>query len=78
MQKRTTDLLASIGGVLLVLGVLLFLYGNANYIALNIISQFGYTMPATTYAPAMAKICLFQFGGGLLAVIGGALAFGRK
>jgi hypothetical protein len=70
---------SSLGGALFVLGLLLFLYGAFNQAAVNSATGLGRTgMAYTTYLAMMNEFRALQFGGGVVAVLGAALACSRK
>lgn len=71
---------SSLGGALFALGLLVFLYGTFNQAVLNLVTAFGTTGPLSiaTIRAMTNDFRLFQFVGGLAAVLGAGLACSRR
>jgi hypothetical protein len=71
-------LLAFLGGMLFAVGLLLFLYGAFNQLAVNVVTQFGWTEQRSIYQAAIQEFQMYQLGGGAVAAIGAGLATLRQ
>jgi len=78
-EGNSMKIINFLGGVLFAGGLILFLYGAFDQMAINISTQFGYTgITQDTYQIAMEQFKNYQVYGGIASALGAGLAFIRK